>query len=150
MNRILESQELPCSLLKFQSQIENLEWMTSNDVGRWCAEQNKDLVSVKATADICHYIACFLCKVKHVVYSFQFYLVCISQARINKHFEYLTGTIEPLKEDLAKEERKNEDLEKKLAHSLKELKSEKNTQTIMQKQFQVKLKVTYLDISTPV
>ena len=47
MNKICESQQLPCSLQKFQSQIEGLEWLTSNDVGRWCAEQNKDLVSHK-------------------------------------------------------------------------------------------------------
>ena len=52
------------------------------------------------------------------------------------------STIEPLREDLAKEKEKNEDLEKKIEHSIKEIKSEKNTQTIMQKQFQVKLKVS--------
>ena len=47
MSKICESQQLPCSLQKFQSQIEGMEWMTSNDVGRWCAEQNKDLVSIR-------------------------------------------------------------------------------------------------------
>ena len=46
MNKICESQQLPCSLQKFQSQLEGTEWMTSNDVGRWCAEQNKDLVII--------------------------------------------------------------------------------------------------------
>ena len=49
--------------------------------------------------------------------------------------------IEPLKQDLATEKKRTEELEKKLEHSVKEIKSEKNTQTIMQKQFQVKLKV---------
>ena len=48
MNEICESQQLPCSLQKFQSHIENLDWMTSNDVGRWRTEQNKDLVSINA------------------------------------------------------------------------------------------------------
>lgn len=51
------------------------------------------------------------------------------------------STIEPLKRDLSTEKKRNEDLEKKLERSLKEIKSEKNTQTIMQKQFEVKLKV---------
>ena len=48
MNKICESEQLPCSLQKFQSQMEGMDWMTSNDVGRWCTEQSKDLVSISA------------------------------------------------------------------------------------------------------
>lgn len=45
MNDICETQELPCSLAKFMPQVEELEWMTANDIMRWCAEQGQDLVS---------------------------------------------------------------------------------------------------------
>ncbi len=46
MNHICESQQLPCSLAKFQSEVEDMEWLSANDVGHWCAEQSKDLVKM--------------------------------------------------------------------------------------------------------
>ena len=52
------------------------------------------------------------------------------------------GTIEPLKAELEREKKLNEDLEAKIAHCTKEVKSERNTQAIMAKQFNVKMKVT--------
>ncbi len=51
------------------------------------------------------------------------------------------GTIEPLKAELEREKKLNEDLEAKVAHCTKEVKSERNTQAIMAKQFNVKMKV---------
>ncbi len=54
------------------------------------------------------------------------------------------GTIEPLKAELEQEKKHNEELEAKVAHCTKEVKSERNTQAIMAKQFHTKMKVTLL------
>ncbi len=104
VTNICESQELPSSLLKHKAQVEDLEWMSSNDVARWTVEQNKDL------------------------------------ARINKHLEFLTGTIGPLKEELATQQKKSHTLENKVSQCQKQVKIEKETASTQQKQFCNKLK----------
>ncbi|KAL5016109.1 hypothetical protein ScPMuIL_005698 [Solemya velum] len=40
---ICQAQKLPSSLQKFRVQIDCLDWLSSNDIARWAAEQNKDI-----------------------------------------------------------------------------------------------------------
>ncbi|XP_070573796.1 coiled-coil domain-containing protein 157-like [Ptychodera flava] len=61
-------------------------------------------------------------------------------ARINKHLENLMKHIEPLKADLTASEEKCSKLEDKVAHSDKDIKKEKDKQSNLIRQHEVKLK----------
>ncbi|XP_071110838.1 coiled-coil domain-containing protein 157-like [Haliotis cracherodii] len=98
-----QSQNMPSSLKKFRGQMVDVEWLSSNDVKRWTAEQNKDI------------------------------------ARISKHVEQLAATIGPLQEDVAgylKEKRK---MTEKVSKAEKDLKVERETQSAVRHQFEVKV-----------
>ncbi|KAH3876704.1 hypothetical protein DPMN_000553, partial [Dreissena polymorpha] len=50
---ICQQQQIPSCLQKFRPQVSHLDWLPSNDVSRWAAEQNKDLQRIsKLTATI--------------------------------------------------------------------------------------------------
>lgn len=59
--------------------------------------------------------------------------------RINKHMENLMATINPLKEDLENCEQKCKKLERRVANFDAEMRKEREIQTTLQKQFDVKL-----------
>lgn len=60
--------------------------------------------------------------------------------RVNKHLEQLMATIEPLKADLAKQQKKNSELHDKLQSSNKEVRLEREGHSAQQKQYENKIK----------
>ncbi|XP_074641534.1 coiled-coil domain-containing protein 157-like [Tubulanus polymorphus] len=97
---------LPSSLAKYKVQIESVDWMSANDIGRWVGEQNKDMT------------------------------------RINKHFEQIMNTVEPLKADLFRAGNRIESLEADVADSGNKIKEEKEMHLIQMKQYEMKVSTT--------
>ena len=60
--------------------------------------------------------------------------------RINKHMDYLMGTINPLKDEVEMHEQKTKKLEKRVANFDADMRKEKEIQNALQKQFDVKMK----------
>ncbi|XP_046578937.1 coiled-coil domain-containing protein 157-like [Haliotis rubra] len=98
-----QSQNMPSSLKKFRSQVVDVDWLSSNDVKRWTAEQNKDI------------------------------------ARISKHVDQLAATIGPLQEDVAGYVKEKRKMNEKVVKAEKDLKTERETQSAVRRQFEVKV-----------
>ncbi|XP_041348129.1 coiled-coil domain-containing protein 157-like [Gigantopelta aegis] len=101
---VCQSQSLPTSLKRFYVQTADLTWLSYNDVRRWVAEQNKDIL------------------------------------RIHKHLEQTVATIKPLEAEVESCEKQIKQLEKKFSKCEKDLLQERETQSAVRKQFDMKSK----------